>query len=448
MNMLKAGFSQVDATSAFGAFMDGYFVPRYVEGVLDALQLRCLALSCGEDKVLLLSIDTCEIETDYSDRVRQHVSEVTGVPVEAIFFHATHTHTGASLYNRTPPGPLDLQYQELINHRAAAAAVMALEDLKPAKMGFAVGQAPNIAFVRRFRMKDGSVQTNPGVNNPDILHPIGDVDERVNVLRFDRENGETIVLMNFGNHPDTVGGKKLSADWPGFACTAVERAIPNTKAIFFNGAEGDVNHVNVHPVGGDLNDLYMDFDDVTRGYGHAQHMGNVVAGGVLQVYGKVQYVDVDKLAFAQKIVKIPSNMPTAEELAQARQIDALHKAGKDAELPYTGMMLTTVVAEAGRMVDLAEGPAYYELTLGAVALGGVAMLAIPGEPFTGIGRGLKQTEGFDMVMPACLTNGCEGYFPMQDSYDEGGYEARSSYYKAGVAEIIIAEGQQLLQSLK
>jgi hypothetical protein len=157
---------------------------------------------------------------------------------------------------------------------------------------------------------------------------------------------------------------------------------------------------------------------------------------------------VDKLVFAQKIVKIPSNMPTAEELVQARQIDALHKAGKDAEIPYTGMMLTTVVAEAGRMVDLAEGPEYYALSLGAVALGGVAMVAIPGEPFTGIGRGLKQTQGFDMVMPTCLTNGCEGYFPMQDSYDEGGYEARSSYYKAGVAEIIIAEGQQLLASLK
>ena len=448
MNMLKAGFARVDATSSLGAFMDGYFVPRYVEGVLDALQLDCLALACGQDKVLLMSIDTCEIETGYSDRVRQHVSQVTGVPVEAIFFHATHTHTGASLYNRVPPCDMDLQYQEYIYHRAADVAVMALEDLKPARMGYAVAQAPKIAFVRRFRMKDGSVQTNPGVNNPDILHPIGDVDERVNVLRFDREGADSVVLMNFGCHPDTVGGKKLSGDWPSFARAAVERSIPGTKAIFFNGAEGDVNHVNVHPVGGDLNDLFNDFDDVTRGYGHARHMGNVVAGGVLQVYDKVRYVDVDSLRFAQKLIKIPSNMPTAEELEQARKLDALHKAGRDAEIPYTGMMLTTVVAEAGRMVDLAEGPEYYELSLGAVALGGVAMVAIPGEPFTGIGRGLKETPDWSVVLPCCLTNGCEGYFPMQDSYDEGGYEARSSYYKAGVAEIIIAEGQQLLAGLK
>jgi hypothetical protein len=100
------------------------------------------------------------------------------------------------------------------------------------------------------------------------------------------------------------------------------------------------------------------------------------------------------------------------------------------------------------MVNLEHGPEYYEMALGAVAIGDVAMVAIPGEPFTGIGRGLKLAEGWGMVMPTCLTNGCEGYFPMQDSYDEGGYEARSSYFKAGVAELIIDEGKKLLESLK
>ena len=52
-----------------------------------------------------------------------------------------------------------------------------------------------------------------------------------------------------------------------------------------------------------------------------------------------------------------------------------------------------------------------------------------------------------MILPCCLTNGSEGYFPMQDSYDEGGYEARSSRFKAGVAEFIIKEGKELLGSL-
>ena len=33
-------------------------------------------------------------------------------------------------------------------------------------MGFAVGSAPNVAFIRRYIMKNGEIRTNPGVNNP------------------------------------------------------------------------------------------------------------------------------------------------------------------------------------------------------------------------------------------------------------------------------------------
>ena len=51
-------------------------------------------------------------------------------------------------------------------------------------------------------------------------------------------------------------------------------------------------------------------------------------------------------------------------------------------------------------------------------------------------------------MPACLTNGNEGYYPMKDAYDEGGYEARSSNFVAGVAEELIAGGSQLLADLR
>ena len=68
------------------------------------------------------------------------------------------------------------------------------------------------------------------------------------------------MLVNFGNHPDTVGGCKISGDWPAFTRKFVEKAIDNTKCIFFNGAEGDVNHVNVKPNAGDFNDCQEDFD--------------------------------------------------------------------------------------------------------------------------------------------------------------------------------------------
>ena len=115
---------------------------------------------------------------------------------------------------------------------------------------------------------------------------------------------------------------------------------------------------------------------------------------------------------------------------------------------YTGMMLTTVVAEAARMIRLEHGPEFFEMELIGVAIGNVALIGIPGEPFTGVGVGLKETKGWDLVLPTCITNGAHGYFPMKEAYEEGGYEARSSSFKAGSAELIVKEGCELLDELR
>ena len=447
MNTLCAGFARVDITPATGIGIAGYFKPRYVKGVLDALELNALALQCGQTRLVLLSLDHCGVHTPEAAAIRAAAAKVCDLPVEAVYLHATHTHTAPFLVVNSDDR-LEQEYFDFVLHRAADAARYALDDLQPARMGYAVGSAPNIAFVRRFRMKDGSIQTNPGVNNPDIVEPIGEVDERVNVLRFDREGTDSLVLVNFGNHPDTVGGELVSADWPGFLRRRLEKALDNVRCFFFNGAQGDVNHVNVHPTAGDFNDMFVDFDDVSRGYGHARHMGNVVAGAVLQVFDKVTYLDIDTLKALQKTIQISSNMPSPEQLPEARRIEELHQAGRDCDIPYEGMMLTTVVAEAERMLKLADGPEHFDMKLSGIAIGTIAMIGIPGEPFTGIGRALKQAPGWTLVLPTCLTNGSDGYFPMQDAYDEGGYEARSSPFKAGVAERIISEGTKLLAELQ
>ena len=447
MNNLKAGFARVNINPMLGVDIAGYFVERKAERILDDLEINALALECNDKKTAFLCIDNCGIDKKVTERFLKQITEKTGIQTDAIYMSQTHTHTAPKVKSGEL-GELEEEYTQFIIRRAADAVKMATDDLAPAKMGYGIGNAPRIAFVRRFRMKDGSIKTNPGVNNPDIVEPIGEVDERVNVLRFDREGADTIVLVNFANHPDVVGGCNISADWPGFLRKTVERAIDGTKCIFFNGAQGDVNHVNVHPTGGDLNGTFHDFDDVSRGYPHAQHMGRVVAAGVLQVYDKVKYVDVDSIEYLKKEINVPSNMHTAEDMPEAHRIHDLHLAGRDAELPYKGMMLTTVVAEAGRMVRLEHGPEAFEMPLTAVRIGPVGFIGIPGEPFNLIGRALKETKGFELVIPTCCTNGYEGYFPMQDSYDEGGYEARSSSFKAGVAELIIKEGTELLSQIK
>lgn len=443
MNEFSAGFARVNITPAMGTPIAGYYHVRLADGVLDELEAQALALSLGESRLLLLSVDHLGLPQSYVTPLRQAIAERTGVSAEAVFIACTHTHTAPAVQRDIDPA-LEAVYEAFLRARLIDAACFALKDLKPARMGWGVGQAPGIAFPRRFRMRDGSIRTNPGVDNPEIEAPIGQADERVGVLRFDREGGETVVLAHFGVHPDTVGGCAVSADWPGFARRTLERVLPHARCLVLNGVQGDINHVNVHPSPGDLNDLTMDFDDVMRGYGHARHMGRTVAGAVLQVFDKVRYTPVRSLCAAQRILRQAANLPRSEELPLARQYVALHQAHRDAEIPYQGMQLTTVIAEAERMLQLEHGPEHFDLCLSALAIGDVALLGLPGEPFSGIGRALRTAPDWAMVLPCCCANGYEGYFPDLEAYQCGGYEVRSSIFAPGVAEAIIHEGLDML----
>ena len=326
---------------------------------------------------------------------------------------------------------------------------MALADLKPARMGFMVGKAPDrIAYIRRYKMKDGSTWTCPPINDPNIDHPIGTLDQRVNVLRFDREGAESIVLLNYGLHADTVNGEYISADWPGWLKKTLNKALDGVKCIVFPGAEGDVGSTNVHPLPGDMNDTEISFDNEMKSPGMARFVGRALAGTVLQVYDKVAYVDVDDIDIIHKELVVPANVPKPEDMPRAREYKRLHEEGRDDLIPYTAMELTTVVAEALRMCRMENGPKDIHLVLTGLKIGSVAFVGIPGEPFTEIGVGIKDTDGWDMILPCALTGASQGYFPNRSAFDEGGYEARTSSYTATIAEDIINCGKEILAELK
>jgi hypothetical protein len=168
----------------------------------------------------------------------------------------------------------------------------------------------------------------------------------------------------------------------------------------------------------------------------------------MSVYDKVEYVEADSVKCIQRAVSIEANKADPKDLPWAREIMELHNSGRDEDIPYKAMMLTTVIARAARMLRLENAPDTFDLPCCAISVGGVAFFGIPGEPFTGIGKGLKAAEGWRMVIPCCITNGREGYFPMRDSYEEGGYEAGHSNFKAGSAEKFIEEGLEILKTLK
>ena len=450
----SVGYSKVNANPPLGIGVGGYYVPRYAKGFLDDLEIITLVLSNEDKKIALISLPLCKISADLVNKFSELIEQSTGIDKDNIFISATHTHTGAFL--EIPEQKvfefddnLVMEYQALFSRRIVDGVKMALEDIKPAKMGYCVGYAPErVAYIRRYMMKDGTTYTCPPIDDPNIDYPLGTLDQRVNVVRFDREGADTVVMYNYGLHADTINGEMLSSDWPHWTNKTLEKALDGVKGIFFNGAEGDVGSTNVHPKDGDMNDTEISFDNEMKSPGMARFVGRAIAGTILQVYDKVKYVEVDKIDMIKKQISIPTNMAKPEELPLARKYVALHEAGLDSEIPYKAMQLTTVVAEAYRMLALQNGPEEYKLDLSLVTIGSIAMLGIPGEPFTDIGVEIKKAKGWELIMPCSLTNGDLGYYPMKSAYDEGGYEARSSIFKAGVAEIIIEEAKKLLEGSK
>ncbi len=452
MNRLLTGFREITINPPLGIGISGYYVPRFAKGFLDDIKASVFTLCCGDETVAIISIDACMLDTDLVCRYRLAIERATGLSRNKIFLTNTHTHTGP-LFTETdmfdaPADPIK-SYADFVEGQLCEAVKAALDDLVPTQMGYAVANAPErVAYIRRHRMKDGSTVTCPPIDDPDIVGPIGELDQRVNVLRFDREGRHPFVLVNYGLHADTVNGELLSADWPYWLKRTLDAALDGVDCMFICGAQGDVGSTNVHPKAGDMNDTEISFDNEMKSPGMARFVGRAVAGAVLQVYDKVCYCGVDSIQMIARTVPVRLNIPEARQIPLAEKYKMLHEAGRDDEIPYTAMELTTVVAEALRICKYQHSPEFLDLHMLGLRIGPVALVGIPGEPFTEVGVKIKESEGFDLILPCALTNGYEGYFPVKSAYDEGGYEARASRYKSGVAETIIDSSKTILAQLK
>jgi len=446
---MKTGFARICITPKNGVAIHGYYEERYTKGVLDDLYAAAVSFDDGERRAVIITVDVCLLSTEQCDYARSLVEKRTGIDAAAVFINCSHTHTGPIIGTKHFANQAgDPEYDRFFYDSIAEVAVNSLSDMKQSKLSVAQGRAERIAFIRRFRMKNGKVQTNPGVNNPEIDHKLGCENDTVKILRIEREDGENYVLVNFGMHSDTVGGEYISGDWPAFVRETVEGALENTKCLFILGSEGDVNHINTSPTEGERRGLdFETFDGVPRGYAYTKHIGRKIGGAVIGMFDVAEPICSDKIGFASKRIFIPSNREN-DKLPEAKRIAELYKAGRAHELPYENMELTTVVAEANRIVELENGPSEFYFTLSVLKLGDFLLAGLPGECFTEIGRRIEASCEEGELMVACLTNGGDSYFPTSSAYDEGGYEARTSRLKKGGDDIIVSEMTELIKKIK
>ncbi|NLD88054.1 MAG: hypothetical protein GX633_07325 [Clostridiales bacterium] len=433
---MKAGFSRLEITPPLGIRIVGYYSERIADGVIDPLTVSAVAFSDGDNTAVAVSMDVLELLQITMDIIRKRAARRNNIPYEAILLACTHTHTGPQIDEgmlfKTDPA-----YNEYFFNRVSDAITFAIEDMKEATVETVRGVVRNIAFIRRFRMKDGSTRTNPGLN-PDVVAPIGEPDETVQLVKIKREGAPDIAIVNFQVHPDVIGGTKFCSDYPGFMRRTLEGALKDerdgVKVVYFNGAQGDTNHVNR-------------FGNMTKGLAHSEHMGRAIAGAVLAVYSHTVPVVSDKVYFGQQNAMVYANRGTHQEIAAAKAFMRIKdekgdKAAIDANLGIVSH------PHAQRILWLEHAPEILPLYVTCVGFGDVAFIGIPGEPFTEIGRQIKKKSYFEMTIPCCNANGSEGYYPMKDTFEGGSYETISSRFKSGVAEVLIDTAIELTRKLK
>ena len=438
--MLKVGFGRIDITPPLGSYLQGYQDPRYAKGVLDPLSANALAFDDGEKRAVIIVCDLVGISQEVMEKLRPTVAEIANLPREAVCVSCTHIHTGPGL-SKYRHGFNNEEYVEWIMKRLGDAALLALGDLAPAKMSYTRGKVEDVAFIRRFRMKDGSVCTNPGWQNPDIDHPLGTPDEESQLLIIKREGKPEIGVVNFQVHPDVIGGEYLSADFPSFVRKTYERNVPNSLCVYINGAWGDTNHIDVR-----LNPE----NDCAAGYARSKYMGEKIAYSVLSNYELAKELPDGKVNFAEKRVAIKYRKAgSAEELEEAKALVELQqKVGVENILPEVKIFMRRVelVAQAQRIVGLANVTGDKELVVSALSAGGVAFAGFPGEPFAEVGRMIKEKSKFELTIPVGAANGYEAYYPTIEAFSEGGYEVAGARLVEGTAEKLVETSADMINN--
>jgi neutral ceramidase len=346
---------------------------------------------------------------------------------------ATHTHTAPQIRPRFVTKADEsarrktTTYVASLPSRIAEAVQQANAQLVQAQVYAAVGHEETISFNRRFLMRDGNVQTNPGKEDPaalrQILRPDGPIDPDVGVVTFDTLDGQHLAtLVNFAIHLDTMGGSRPSADFP-FQINNVLASARGADmlTVFAMGAAGNINHYDL-----------LDPESIHRvkGVEESSRIGAILAAEVLRSYRRMHALDTATLRVAREVVRL--NMPDEKGRALAARYAGASQFF-DGEL--------TVFNENGKQ--------QFEAEVQAIALGDeLAWVGFPGEMFVEHGLALKQASPFRYTMIHTLANGSIGYVPNRKAYSQGAYEDTATRCAPGEGESLVEVATRLLVSLK
>lgn len=414
--MLQVGISKQIITPERGVSLAGYFNPRPNKGVLDDIHVKAVLFK--KDNVVsgLVSFELIYTTLRLVEEVTAGLKAKGYDFADNLIMAATHTHTGPDL--RPDKGGLnDEQFSSMVN-KAVCAIEEAYANMRESTLEAAKTNDNPCAFNRRYWMKDGSVQTNPGKLNPNIDRPEGPVDDEFSVLAIKQDDRIVGLITNLCNHNDTVGGDLVSAEWPG----RMERAIQaemnyDVPVIQFNGCSGNINHF----------DVSTDMDQTS--YAEACRIGEIYGKIACGLLDKLEPVEIDKITVNSMDFEIPYQVISDERVAEARAtIERVGNVSSDEDLTSEGIAAGSgAVAKmfAEQLLDFKEKCSGKSRTfkLMNIKLGKDLMfISAPGEIFTEAGLDIKSKSSAEFNFVIAYAMGSCGYMCMPECYSRGGYE--------------------------
>ena len=216
---------------------------RLSQKILDPLYVTCVAFTDTDNTtVLLLAIDMCH-SFKITTEVRNLISEQTGVPVSNVLFTASHSHSAPAMDDTGDPNIR--AYNEIYMSRCLQAAKDALADRKPAQMHTTFTRPEGLNFIRHYILTDGThLGVGVGTHKQEELYGhTGSPDNLMQLVKFTREGGKDIVMINWQGHyygTKEIDYYAISADYPGVMRKAVEEQL-DCESIFILGGSGNQN---------------------------------------------------------------------------------------------------------------------------------------------------------------------------------------------------------------
>ena len=424
---LQAGAATSNITPWLGVTMPGSFQPRYGEDVHDELLAKALVIDNGDVRIAMVTCDLIAVTEAIANAVKARIQERCGLSPECVMVNATHTHSGAGVSNLLGTGE-DEGYTTWLPLKVADAVELAIKRMQPARAGFASVMEDRISFYRRWLMKDGTVRMNPGLNNPDLVRPMGEIDPELAMMYVEGVDGTPIsVVASFSLHYVGTGSVgEVSADYFGQFFNLMRHYIGgNCVPILWNAASGQINN----------NDYSGERIWQDRGHPRARRMANVLAGHVLT---EIQLMDLDEelaLEAVTETLEFSRKVITETDLDIAEQI--LAGGYEYEEGPFSWVVGQPVRKErvgvyARQCQRLAALPEQMTAPVQAIRLGDAAILALPGEIFVETGLRIKAQTSASPLMLVSLANGYIGYVCTDEALiQEGGYETWAALSSLG-----------------